>query len=37
MNLVNSLGGIARPDDGIHVGRLTKIESEIRVISGSVA
>ena len=37
MNLVNSLGGIARPDEGIHVGRLTKLESEFRVISGSVA
>jgi uncharacterized protein (DUF362 family) len=37
MNLVNSLGGIARPDEGIHVGLLTKLESESRVISGSVA
>jgi uncharacterized protein (DUF362 family) len=37
INLVNSLGGIARPAEGIHVGRLTKLESEFRVISGSVA
>jgi uncharacterized protein (DUF362 family) len=37
MNLVNSLGGIARPDEGIHVGRLTKLESEFRVVSGNVA
>jgi uncharacterized protein (DUF362 family) len=36
-NLVNSLGGIARPDEGIHVGRLTRLESEIRVVSGSLA
>ncbi len=36
MNLVNSLGGIARPDEGIHVGLLTKYESEFQVISGSV-
>ena len=37
MNLVNSLGGIARPDEGIHVNRLTKSEGEFRVVSGSVA
>jgi len=37
MNLVNSLGGIARPDEGIHVGRLTKFEGEFQVVQGSVA
>jgi uncharacterized protein (DUF362 family) len=37
MNLVNSLGGISRPDQGIHVDRLTKFESDFRVVSGSVA
>jgi hypothetical protein len=37
MNVVNSLGGIARPGEGIHVGMLTKYESEFRVVSGSVA
>jgi Domain of unknown function (DUF362) len=37
MDLVNSLGGIARPDEGIHVGRLTKLESEFRVVSGSAS
>jgi hypothetical protein len=37
MNLVNSRGGIARPAEGIHVGRLTKLESEFRVVSGTVA
>lgn len=34
MNLVNSLGGISRPDQGIHVGTLTKFESDFRVVSG---
>jgi uncharacterized protein (DUF362 family) len=37
MNLVNSLGGISRPDQGIHVGQLTKFESEFRVVSGKLA
>jgi uncharacterized protein (DUF362 family) len=37
MNLVNSLGGISRPDQGIHVDRLTKFESDFRVVSGRVA
>jgi len=36
MTLVNSLGGIARPDEGIHVSRLTKYESEFTVVPGSV-
>jgi hypothetical protein len=36
MNLVNSLGGIARPEEGIYVGALTKYESEFRVVTGSV-
>ena len=37
MNLVNSLGGIARPSEGIHVSTLTKYESEYRVVSASMA
>jgi uncharacterized protein (DUF362 family) len=37
MNLVNAEGGIARPDEGIHVGRLTKHEGEFQVINGTVA
>jgi len=37
MNTVNSLGGIARPDQGIHVGTLTKHESDFRVVSANVA
>jgi hypothetical protein len=37
MTLVNSLGGIARPEEGIHVGRLTKFEGEFQVVQGSVA
>jgi uncharacterized protein (DUF362 family) len=37
MTLVNSLGGIARPDQGIHVGTLTKHESDFRVVSANVA
>ncbi len=35
MNLVNSLGGISRPNEGIHVDRLTKHEAEIRIVQGS--
>lgn len=34
MNVVNTLGGIRRPDEGIHVSRLTKHESEITVTQG---
>ena len=37
MTIVNSLGGIARPDEGIHVDRLTKFESDFRVVLGTVA
>ena len=37
MNIVNSLGGIARPAEGIHAGMLTKFESEFRVVTRSAA
>jgi hypothetical protein len=37
LKLVNSHGGLARPDEGIHVGFLTKLEPEMRVISALVA
>ena len=37
MNVVNSLGGIARPDEGIHAGMLTKFEADFKVVSGTVA
>jgi uncharacterized protein (DUF362 family) len=37
MSYVNSRGGIARPDEGIHVGLVTRLEPEMRVISTIVA
>jgi hypothetical protein len=37
MNLINSRGGLARPEQGVYVRTVTKLEPEIRVVTRSVA